>query len=217
MKKLLLLVVLVGAVHHFKPGLFSFIFSNGAFDSEGNPEVLVFTSNSCGDFCNKGILELKRRKVRFKELPLDDNEEHQKLYDKLGPGVLPYTVSGYQKAQGFDPAMIVSALAENYGDRYLTRAEKGYYKNHFNADGSPRIYMYGASWCGYTKKMREEFANRDMDYLEIDVEKASDRASLVSSMQIDGYPLIYVGYRRIPGADINKVIEAKKLAISRKV
>ena len=75
--------------------------------------------------------------------------------------------------------------------------------------------MYGASWCGYTKNMREEFANRNMDYLEIDVEKASDRASLVSSMQIDGYPLIYVGYRRIPGADINKVIETKKLAISR--
>ena len=46
---------------------------------------------------------------------------------ELGPGVLPYTVSGYQKAQGFDQAMIVSALAENYGDRYLTRAEKGYY------------------------------------------------------------------------------------------
>ena len=146
---------------------------------------------------------------------MDHDAKNQELYETLGQGGLPYIVSGYQKVTGFDQATIVSALADTYGDRYLTRSEKGHYKNHFDADGNARVFMYGASWCPYTKKLRDEFTNRGMDYREIDVEKASDRTSLVSSLQIGGYPLIYVGYRRIQGADIRKVIEAKKLAISR--
>jgi len=58
MQKLVVLIVLIGAAYHFKPGLFSFLFSKGAFDADGNPQVLVFTIKGCGDLCDKAILEL---------------------------------------------------------------------------------------------------------------------------------------------------------------
>jgi hypothetical protein len=64
--------------------------------------------------------------------------------------------------------------------------------------------------------MREEFANRNMDYVEINVDEASDRRFLVDTMQIDGFPIIYVGYRRVQGANINEVIKAKNSTGNRK-
>ncbi|MDH5571006.1 MAG: hypothetical protein OEY89_04520 [Gammaproteobacteria bacterium] len=219
MKKLFIVIVLVaGALFHFKPELFSFDFSSsGAFDEKGNPEVLVFTSHNCGGWCNKGLLEIEKRQVPFNELSLDGNEANQKLYVDLGRGQLPYIVIGNQKVPGFYKGMIASALAQSYGEKYLTRIEKQYYSHHFYEDGSPMIYMYGASWCSYCKKMREEFAGRGMDYFEIDVEKTPDQSLLVDTMQIEGFPVIYVGYHRIQGADINQVLNAVKRASNKQI
>ena len=218
MKKLLIIVILVtGAIFHFKPELFSFDFSSGAFDAQGNPEVLVFTSSNCGGWCNKGLKELTQRNVSFSELVLDNNEQNQKRYADLGRGQLPYIVIGQQKVAGFYKAMIVSVLAKNYGDKYLSSIEKQYYSNHFYEDDSPMVYMYGASWCPYCKKMREEFSSRGIDYFELDVEKTANQSLLVDTMQIEGFPVIYVGYHRIQGADINQVLTAVKLAGNRRI
>jgi glutaredoxin len=214
MKKLVIIILVVGIVYYFKPELFPFNSGTGALD--GNPEVWVFTSNHCGGWCQKSILEIERRQVSFKELQLDGNEENYKLYRKLGAGRLPYIVVGEHKVSGFHRAMIASVLAQTYGDKYLTEDEIEYYQNHFYTDGSPKIYMYGVNWCPYCKQMREEFANRNMDYVEINVDEASDRRFLVDTMQIDGFPIIYVGYRRVQGANINEVIKAKNSTGNRK-
>jgi len=212
MKKLLIILIAAGALFYFKPELFSFDFSTGAFNANGDAEVLVFTSRNCGGWCKKGLQEIKRRHVPFQELSLDDHEENQKRYAELGRGKLPFIVIGKHKIPGYYKAMTASALAQSYGDKYLTRVEKQYYRHHFYDDGSPMIYMYGASWCPYCKKMREEFAQRGMDYIELDVEKTSDQTLLVETMQIEGFPVIYVGYRRVQGADIKKVLEAVSMA-----
>ncbi len=211
MKKIIVVIIIAGLLYHFRYEL-PILSGSGAFDSNGNPEIWAFTSNNCGGWCKKGMSYLKSRRAPVRELSLDSDEEAQKLYKDLGRGNLPYIVAGNQKVAGFYPAMISSALAISYGDQYLTSSEKKYYKNHFYPDGSPKIYMYGASWCPFCKKMRVEFESRDMDYVEIDVEKSANQDHMVKTMQIDGYPVIYVGYRRAPQARIGRVLDAIKQA-----
>lgn len=211
MKKIVIVIILASLVFHFKSEI-PFLSGSGAFDSDGEPEVLVFTSSNCGGWCKKGMNYLRNHRVPVRELSLDNDEETQKLYKDLGRGNLPYIVAGYEKVSGFNPSMISSALAVNYGEQYLTTSEKKYFKNHFYSDGSPKIYMYGASWCPFCKKMRAEFESRDMDYIEIDVEKSSNQDHMVKTMGVDGYPVIYVGYRRVRISKINNVIDAVKQA-----
>ncbi len=211
MKKIIVVIIVAGLLYHFRYELPIFS-GGGAFDSDGNAEVWVFTSNNCGGWCKKGMNYLEDRLAPVRQLSIDNDEEAQKLYKDLGRGNLPYIVTGYQKVTGFYPAMISSALAINFGDQYLTSSEKKYYKNHFYPDGSPKIYMYGASWCPFCTKMRVEFEERGMDYVEIDVEKSADQDHMVKTMQIEGFPIVYVGYHRVPVARIGDVIDTVKLA-----
>ncbi len=211
MKKIIVIIIVAGLLYHYRYEL-PFLSGSGAFDSNGKPEIWVFTKSNCGGWCKKGMNYLRGRQAPVLELSLDNDEEAQQLYKELGRGNLPYIVTGYQKVAGFYPAKISSALAVSYGDQYLTSSEKRYYKNHFYPDGAPKIYMYGASWCPYCKKMRDELESRDMDYVEIDVEKSSNQMHMVNTMEIDGYPVIYVGYRRVHQARIGNVIEAMKKA-----
>ena len=211
MKKILVVIIVAGLLYHFRYDL-PFYQGAGAFSASGEPEIWVFTSSNCSGWCKKGLNYLQHRRAPVRELALDTDEEAQKLYVDLGRGGLPYIVAGYQKVPGYYPAMISSALAVNYGDQYLTSSEKRYFKNHFYPDGSPKIYMYGASWCPFCKKMREEFESRGMDYVEIDVEKSTSRTHMENTMEIRGFPVIYVGYRRVPQARIGDVIEATKQA-----
>jgi len=114
-----------------------------------------------------------------------------------GVNSFPNIVVGDERAYGSYKSMIVSALAVNYGESVLTSTEKSYMKKHFNDDGSKRLVMYGASWCPHCKKMREALNENDIDYLEIDVEKSSKRKSMTSTLDIGGYPVMYLGYKRI--------------------
>jgi glutaredoxin len=218
MKKIIVLAIAIGALYHFKPGLFPSFLSGGAFDKNGNPEVLVFTVTNCGGWCEKGVQEIRNHGVQFQELALDGNEENQKRYESLGGGSLPFVVVGNQSIQGYDKGMIVSALAQAYGDKSLTPLERRYYNNHFQEDGRPIVYMYGASWCQFCKKLREDLVSRNVNYVEVDVERAPDRAVMEDTMAIPGYPLVYVGYQRVVGgSQISNVLTALKNAGNRKL
>ena len=96
-------------------------------------------------------------------------------------------------------------LGINFGDEYLSRTEKRYYKNHFYADGSPKIVMYGTDWCPYCKKLREEFEANNVDYIEIDVEKSGEMETMLKTMEIYGYPATWVGYTRVNGSNLKAV------------
>jgi hypothetical protein len=54
------LIVMVAALSHFKPDLFSFS-EKGAFDENGNPEVWVFTIDGCGKTCDLALSILDER------------------------------------------------------------------------------------------------------------------------------------------------------------
>lgn len=215
MKKFLFLVVAVGALYYFKPGLFPSFGKNGALDSKGNPQVLVFTSKQCNDPCTRAVQDLRERKVDFKEVVLDDNNENISRYEKLGGnGTIPLLAVGKLSVQGYDKGMFASVLAQTYGDKALTQLERIYYSRHFKADGTPAVYMYGATWCGFCTVMRNEMGKRKIDFAEVDVDTVADKAEIEYAMGLDYLPVTYVGYTRIVGAkSMDPVLDAVQDAV----
>ena len=207
MKKIILLVAVIGAVYAFKPGLFSFINNKGAFDGLGNPVTLVFTHNQCGRPCDDAVTLLEQRGIDYSLHSLDNNEASQALWKDYGSvNSFPNIIVGNDKVYGSYKSRIVSVLAMNYGDSVLTSTEHNYIKNHFYDDGSDKLVMYGASWCGYCKKVREALDDKNIDYIEIDVEKSSQGKAMTNALEITGYPLVYYGYKRLEGPSPKDVI-----------
>ena len=200
MKKIIILILVVVIAYQLKPDLFSFIGEKGAFDDSGKPLTLVFIHDKCGKPCGDAISLLKTRHVDFNAYKLDGNEANLALWKEHG-GVnsFPNIIVGKEKVYGSYKSNIVSALALNYGDVVLTSAERHYMKKHFYDDGRPRLVMYSASWCGYCKKLREALNADRIDFVEIDVEKSSQRKAMTQTLDISGYPLVYYGYKRMNG------------------
>lgn len=200
MKKLFILLIIVGVACTYKLGLFSFSFNTtkGAFDEQGNPLALVFVHDKCGEPCVDAVKLLKQRRINYSLYPLDNNDANMALWKEYGSvNSFPNIIVGDERIYGSYKGQIVSALAVNYGKQVLTSTEKLYMKKHFNADGSDRVVMYGASWCPYCKKMREALNENNRDFLEIDVEKSASRKSMTTTLNISGYPLMYYGYKRL--------------------
>jgi len=212
MKKLLIISVIFGAGYYF-----IFNASPTSFDEVGNPTAIVFTQNNCGTWCDNGIKDLERRNIPFIEFPIDNNKENKDRYESMSGKGLPFFVMGDKTLVGYGKFWFASTVAQVFGDKYLTYGEKRFYKHHFYDDGSPRIYVYGASWCPYCKKLRKEFAERDIDYFELDVEEAAESQLIVKTMGIDGFPVVYVGYIRVKNSSdlIGDVLNAIDMAGNR--
>ncbi len=70
--------------------------------------------------------------------------------------------------------------------------------------------MYGADWCGYCKKLRNEFKANNTDYIEIDVEKSGEKQRMSETMGVYSYPTTWVGYSRVNGSNFKAVNAALK-------
>jgi glutaredoxin len=209
MRKFIFLLVVGAGAWNWYNGNLPFLSSAGAFDEAGNPVVWIFTINNCGGYCKSGRNNLDRRRVPYEEKlidPQNDSDPNVKLWKAVGKGGFPLIVGGDEKIRGSGTtSMIVNLLGKNFGDTYLTSSEKKLFKNHFYEDGSPRIVMYGADWCPYCKKLREEFESNNIDFLEIDVEKSYNRKTIVNTLEIPGYPAVWVGYTRVNGTNLQAV------------
>jgi glutaredoxin len=208
-KKLIVLALLVFAGFKFYQNGFSVSSPKGAFDENGNPMVVLFTAPNCGEHCEKIRLALARRGVDFEEIDVA-GEDGSPVSNKYGVNGFPITLIGKQEIRGDDMLQITSALAENYGKEVLTRMESVAMDGHFDADGHAKVVMYGTSWCPYCKRQRAFFAENDIPYEEIDVEESELNKTLFNVLQGNGYPLIYVGYRRFSGYKEKEVVTAMK-------
>lgn len=200
MKKLFILLIIVGAAYTYKPELFSFSFNadKGSFDEQGKPLAVVFITDNCGKPCDDTLKFLKKRRINYSLYPLDNNDANIALWKEYGSvNSFPNIIVGNERVYGSYKGQIISALAVNYGNKVLTSTEKHYMKKHFNGDSSDQLVMYSASWCPYCKKMREALNEKNRDFLEIDVEKSSLRKSMTTTLNISGYPLMYYGYKRL--------------------
>ncbi len=203
MKKFVIFIAVIGSIYFIKPDLFSTLFSDGAFDVNGQPVVWLFTAKNCGSYCNDVIALLGKRKIDYQEFDVN-TENGKKHLNLVGANTnIPLTVLGSNRVLGNKKFDIVSMLAEEYGDEVLTRSESRVMDSHFYEGGEPMVVMYGTSWCGYCKKMRSYFAENDIDYTEFDAEGSGKQAYNI--LEGGGYPLMYVGYRRVDGADIDQL------------
>lgn len=209
MRKLILFSAIGFGVWQWTQGGFPSFSQVNAFDEAGNPVVKVYTVDDCGKPCDMALNELKRRRVKFEEKRIDPNnetDEDVEEWKKLGRNSFPLILSGEEKINGSGtPAAMATMLGLNYDDKYLTSTEQRLFKNHFNPDGSPKIVVYGTSWCPGTKKLREELQASNVDFVEVDVERTGNQDRLLRTMEIGGYPATWVGYTRVNGTNLKSV------------
>ncbi|SHG34559.1 glutaredoxin domain-containing protein [Massilia sp. CF038] len=180
-------------------------------DKAGKPLVILFTGPNCAEHCEGLRATLKARKVDFTEIDLAGPDG--RLARKYGVDAYPTTMIGKRMVRGSDVKPVAGALAEAFGSDVLTRAEKMAMSNHFDAQGRPKVVLYGTTWCGYCAKQRALFAEQQIPFDDINVE-ASERGQLAyNALAGTGYPLTYVGYNRFDGFNDDELMASAAAAV----
>lgn len=207
MKKFLFLAVLVAAVYKFFPNSFPFLSTPGAFDKSGKPLVVVFLGPNCGAPCDTVQGILKQRSIAYQTMDVV-GADGAPVRNKYGITRYPTTLIGKQEILGDDTPRITAALAEAYGMETLPRREQMAMANHFDAEGRAKVVLYGTSWCPYCKQQRAFFAANGVQFDEVDVEASQAGGLAYAALQGNGYPLVYVGYRRFSGYTEQEILAA---------
>lgn len=201
MKKFLVVLVCVGLAYHFKPELFSGItkhFGSGSGAADG--EVVLFTFPGCGSYCEDGQALLERKYVNFQHYDVQASEENRKKWESMGGGnPFPVLHVGSTTLHGYDRMEWLHALADVKGLEVFSGSQREALETHFYANGDAKVVMYATEWCPYCKKAREFFADNNISYTEVDVEKSSEGMRYYTALEASGYPLIYVGTKRFGG------------------
>lgn len=178
-----------------------------AFDKDGKPRVVLVVGPECGDVCGSVRELLESRKVAFEEVDIA-GPDGVPVQNKYGISSYPTTLIGKTRIEGNDLGRINAVLAETYGEQVLTGAERVAMSRHFDAQGKPKVVLYGTAWCGYCKKQRELFAENNIAFDDLDVETSSSAASAYQGLKGRGYPLTYVGNRRFDGYQQEEILAA---------
>lgn len=171
--------------------------NTAAADAAGNSAVWLCIFDGCGDFCANAVRELRKRNVPFEEKvisPERRDEPDFKIWQGYGTGNnFPLLVVGEQTLSGFYVLNKASLLGKAFGKIYLTQNERRYFKAHFNANGSPRIVLYGGTdWCPHCAKLRKKLNANHVNFEDVDVEKGGDKNQLLQTMGISGISYTHV-------------------------
>lgn len=66
----------------------------------------------------------------------------------------------------------------------------------------PGLTMYATSWCGYCKQARAYFAQKNIRYTEVDVEKSPEGKQRFKELGGKGVPLIVMGSKTMRGFSV---------------
>ncbi len=212
MKKILIIIVAIGLLYKFNPGLFGFLNEKkGAFNSDGSPKAILFVHGDCGTPCNNALSYAEKKDVAIDIIDVKNNEQGDKEFKRYSKrNRVPVLVVGKNIYYGFHNQRYNEVLYDAFGDSALDWQQKRVFKHHFYEDGSPKLVMYGVSWCGYCAKARDKFVELGVEYVEWDVEQDSRAKGRFEVLQGSGYPLIYIGTRRIGSFDERKIVESLK-------
>ncbi len=210
MKKLLFIALLVGVIYK---GFTALSQKNaGAFDDQGNAQVLLFTVSRCGAPCSDAKKLLEKRKVNFEEVVASNGKEEEKrLRQYTSSNYMPLMVIGDEKTIGYNKWNYISALAVGFQEKYLTRSEARILGKNFTSDGQPKLVMYTMDGCGYCKRAIDQLNKDGIAFEERNTSRDSKAKGELNKLE-SGTPLIYYGYRRFDGwsskvyADLKKVL-----------
>lgn len=199
MKKLLILLLVAGLAYQYRDHWLPQS-HQGAFDEQGNPRVVVFVSDDCQQPCQQATDLLERRQVNYERINLNQQPDAmQTLRDWGGRGGLPMIMVGKLRLEGYSRVQVDSVLVEAFGLGVLTDYGQSVMGAHYDEAGKPRVVMYGVQWCGYCAQARADFADRNIPYTELDPEQSHGAKEAFLWLEGRGFPLIYVGARRIEG------------------
>ena len=75
-----------------------------------------------------------------------------------------------------------------------TPAERGKKSN-----GTPKVVMYSAQWCGVCKQARSYFKKKRIRYKEYDIDESAEGRARYRALKGSGVPIIMVGKSRLNG------------------
>ncbi|WP_019530580.1 glutaredoxin domain-containing protein [Dasania marina] len=197
----LLKLLLVAAVIYKGYGYYQ---SQQGFDSDS--DVVLYTMNNCQQHCEHARALLARLEISVEEvLVTADNPEliQRHLSERMGDK-FPLLVTPTDKVLGYNKALYLSAIADNYGLETLPRRLQWPLNSHFD-NGQPRWVMYGTQWCPYCNKTREIFKQHQVTLDERDVEQSTKNKDKYRELAGTGYPLIYYGAKRLKGFDEKQI------------
>jgi glutaredoxin-like YruB-family protein len=58
--------------------------------------------------------------------------------------------------------------------------------------GNDKVVLYSTTWCGYCAKTRDYFADNNIDYQDVDVEKTEEGRKAYRQMGANGVPIIVI-------------------------
>lgn len=74
-----------------------------------------------------------------------------------------------------------------------------FYQSDKTVNKSPNVKMYSTSWCGYCKKARKYFNEKNINFVEYDIEKDKAAKKRFKELGGQGVPLILVGKNKMSG------------------
>ena len=179
-----------------------------AYDEAGNPNTLVFTFNGCPP-CDNEMKLLDERHINYTEHNISADAASAELMKTYGGGrQFPFIVSGNRTQAGFEKDSLIGMLAEVHGPEILTSTERRLMRYNFDEAGLPRVVMYMTERCGYCKQAKAYLQQKGIDVVERDIEKNASAKRDFNLLKGGGTPLIYVGFRRVPGFNKNKLSDA---------
>jgi mycoredoxin len=71
-------------------------------------------------------------------------------------------------------------------------------KEYF-AGRNEQVIVYGTAWCKYCEKTREYFSEKNVLFVELDIEKSGAAKQQYEKLAGGGVPMVLIGNRRISG------------------
>ncbi len=65
-----------------------------------------------------------------------------------------------------------------------------------------KVIMYSTSWCGYCKKARKYFIEKNINFVDYDIERDKNAKRAYDAMGAKGVPVILVGKKRMNGFSV---------------
>ncbi|MBY0573492.1 MAG: glutaredoxin family protein [Undibacterium sp.] len=107
------------------------------------------------------------------------------------------------KKTGFLILIVMFGLGIGYGIQYLSKEFKtnyveGNYTSHFS-DSDIRVIVYGTTDCSFCKKTRSYLQEKNVRFINVNVNAASAATSMFKSLGVTGVPVVIIGNRLING------------------
>jgi glutaredoxin len=180
--------------------------AKSSFDKSGNAVVQFFTFPDCGKMCSDAESQLKRPRVPYMHFEVnqrDPKDSATKRWQAVKGEFFPLIVVGNDRALATADMEVVRVLGRYFDDAYLLPSERRYFSKHFDEQGKPKIVLYSADWCPSCKSVKAELKANGTPFLEIDMDRSSEKKIMAETLIISGYPSVFVGYERIRnGSDV---------------